>query len=75
MGVALGVVLVAFGAAHGALVVGLAATRPRWRALAALLVAPLAPWWGWQAGMRRRTAAWGLALALYVIGLAIATGW
>jgi hypothetical protein len=74
MGAALAAALVLFGAAHGVLLVGLAQRRPRWRALVASVVAPLAPWWGWQAGMRRRAITWGVALALYVLGLAVATG-
>ena len=72
MGIALAVGFVGFVAAHLSLVGGLA-RRAGWRrAAAALVVAPLAPWWGWHVGMRRRTLAWGIALALYAAGVAIA---
>jgi hypothetical protein len=72
MGIALAAVLVAFASAHVALVVGLASRRQWWRATVAAAVLPLAPWWGWAAGMRRRTIAWGASLLLYAIGIAIA---
>ena len=72
MGIALAVALVAFAAAHVTLVAGLARRRPWWRAIVALAVLPLAPWWGWRAGMRRRTIAWGAALAIYAVGVAAA---
>jgi hypothetical protein len=72
MGIALAVALVAFAAAHIALVVGLARRDPWWRAIAAFAVPPLAPWWGWGAGMRWRTVVWGAALVLYAIGVAAA---
>jgi hypothetical protein len=72
MGTLLLVALVVFVAAHLALVAGIARREAWWRAGVALVVAPLAPWWGWHAGMRRRTIAWGAALAVYAAGLAIA---
>jgi hypothetical protein len=52
--------------AHLTLVVGLAARQPRWRAFVALVVAPLAPWWGLQAGMKRRAVAWLAGAVAYV---------
>jgi hypothetical protein len=72
MGIALGVALVAFASAHVALVAGLARRGPLWRALAALVAPPLAPWWGWGLGMRKRAIAWAASLALYAIGVATA---
>jgi hypothetical protein len=72
MGIVVAVALVGFVATDVALVVGLARKGPWWRALAALAVPPLAPWWGWSAGMRRRAIAWGAALGLYAIGVAVA---
>jgi hypothetical protein len=51
MGIALAVVLVAFVAAHVALVVGLGRRDPWWRAIAAVAVPPLAPWWGWRSAL------------------------
>lgn len=78
MGIALAALLAIFAGAHVAIAIGLARSRKgadplRGRALVALLVPPLAPWWGWQAGLRARTIVWGAALALYAIGVA-ATG-
>jgi hypothetical protein len=72
MGLALAVALFAFAAAHISLVVGLARRRPWWRAILALAAPPLAPWWGWGAGMRARPIGWATALAIYAIGVAVA---
>jgi hypothetical protein len=72
MGIALACALLAFVAAHVALVVGLAKRTTRLRAAAALVVPPLAPWWGYRAGMRARALAWGASLALYALGVGIA---
>jgi hypothetical protein len=75
MGAALlAVALAVFGAAHVALVVGLARARTphAWgRALAALFVAPLAPWWGYRSGMRWQSYVWAGALAVYAAGVAL----
>jgi hypothetical protein len=72
MGIALALALLAFGAAHVALVAELARRHPWWHAIVALAVLPLAPWWGWQSGMRWRTIAWSAALAMYAVGVAVA---
>jgi hypothetical protein len=64
--------LVVLLAAHGTLVVGLARKGPWHRAAAALLVPPLAPWWGYRAGLRVATIAWCAALALYTLGVVVA---
>jgi hypothetical protein len=58
--------------AHVTLALGLARRRPRWRAPVALLVPPLAPWWGWAGGMRARTIAWLAALLVYTVALVAA---
>lgn len=58
--------------AHVALLVGLARIQPRWRAAVALVVPPLAPYWGYRAGMRIRVYAWIGALLAYAIGVAVA---
>lgn len=71
MGIALVVVLAAFVGAHLVLAGGLARSRAVGRAVGALLVPPLAPLWGWEAGLRRTTFVWGAALALYVLGVAL----
>jgi hypothetical protein len=52
--------------AHGTLVVSLARSRPRWRALVALVVPPLAPYWGW-GSMRRRSIVWIAGAAAYAV--------
>ncbi len=52
--------------AHVALVIGLAIRPPRWRALVALPVAPLAPYWGARAGMPVRAVLWGVSAIAYL---------
>lgn len=76
MGVALAVTLAVLAGAHAGLLWGLARRTPhegvwRVRAAIALFVLPLAPWWGWEAGLRRTTIVWGAALALYTLGVAL----
>ncbi len=68
----LGTSLLAYLAAHVALVVGLARRSPRWRALAAFVIPPLAPLWGWKAEMRGRALAWVIGLASYALGVLLA---
>jgi len=66
------VLVAAFAAlvtAHLTLAVGLLRRAPRWHALVALVVAPLAPWWGWQAHMRIRGVLWVASAAVYVAAL------
>jgi hypothetical protein len=53
--------------AHVTLLAGLAARRPRWRALFALALPPLTPLWGWRARMNVRTAAWVLGAVAYAV--------
>jgi hypothetical protein len=60
--------------AHAALLVGLAQRTPRWRAAVALAVPPLAPYWGFAAGMQKRALTWVVALVTYAIGVACAQG-
>jgi hypothetical protein len=82
VGPALAIALVAFVTAHFALVVGLARRpnprdgRQGWRRFVrsgtALVVVPLAPWWGYRAGMRGLTIAWGASLVLYALGTVVA---
>jgi hypothetical protein len=64
--------LAVFVVAHVALVAGLARRRAWGRAVVALLVPPLAPWWGYRAGLRVATIAWCAALALYAVGVVVA---
>jgi hypothetical protein len=58
--------------AHVSIAVGLARSRAWARAVLALVLPPLAPWWGWEAGMQRRVVAWGFALAAYALLVALA---
>ncbi len=78
MGIALAVALAVLAGAHLGLVYGIArrgggggAALACARAAVCLLVLPLAPWWGWRAGLRRTTIVWGAALALYTVGVAV----
>ncbi|HEX8793159.1 MAG TPA: hypothetical protein VF765_19580 [Polyangiaceae bacterium] len=86
MGIALAALLAIFAGAHVAIAIGLVGLGPRRaglgprragrkrmlrRALLGLFVPPLAPWWGWEAGLRVPTIVWGAALALYAVGVAI----
>lgn len=71
----LGALVGAFAAlstAHVTLAIGLAGQTPRWRALVALVVPPLAPFWGWAAGMRARASLWVAAVVVYAIAAALA---
>jgi hypothetical protein len=72
MGWCLAAALALFLAAHVTLVVGLARRHAPWRAVVALLVPPLAPWWGQREGLRVAVIAWCAALALYTVGVLVA---
>jgi hypothetical protein len=58
--------------AHVTLVAGLIARRPRWRGPLALVVVPLAPYWGFRERMKARAVLWSAALAIYAIALVVA---
>lgn len=58
--------------AHVALVAGLAGRPPRWRALAALVVFPLAPWWARGERMHRRLVLWVTSAVVYTVLLWLA---
>jgi hypothetical protein len=60
-------------AAHVAIVASLARCSPRWRALAALVAAPLAPYWGWREGMRWRARVWVVAALAYGVARVLAS--
>lgn len=74
----LGIYLVAslaFGilvTAHVSLVVGLLLRRPRWRGLVALVLPPLAPYWGYETGLRLRTLVWVGAVCVYAVARILA---
>jgi hypothetical protein len=61
----------ALSTAHVALVAGLVARKQWWRAPFALVVVPLAPYWGFRERMRARVVVWTAALAVYLIMLVI----
>ncbi|MEB2310786.1 MAG: hypothetical protein OZ921_12545 [Sorangiineae bacterium] len=52
---------------HVALAYGLSWRKPWWRGPVALVVPPLAPWWGLEEGMRVRAALWLLAVCVYAV--------
>ena len=62
IGVAVGLHLVA----HVTLVIGLLRRDPWWHGLVALVVPPLAAYWGYEAKLRRRVTLWVLTLAVYL---------
>jgi hypothetical protein len=66
LGLWLALALAAHVTAHVALLAGLARRRPRWRAVAAFVVPPLAPIWGWNE-MPKRAHAWAIAFAAYAV--------
>jgi hypothetical protein len=63
--------LVVFGGAHLALLGALVVRTPRYRALVAFAVPPLAPYWAWQGGAKGRVYVWGVALTVYTAGVAL----
>jgi hypothetical protein len=68
IGAAVGLNLVA----HVTLVIGLLRRDPWWRGLVALVVPPLAPYWGYEAKLRRRVTLWVLSLAVYLASVTAA---
>jgi hypothetical protein len=71
----LGSLLVAFATlvtAHVTIAIGLLRRSPRWRAPVALVIAPLAPIWGWQSHMRVRAMVWTIAAVVYVVAFEVA---
>ena len=73
--VVLASVVVAFGAlatAHVAIAVGLFARVPLARAIAGLVVPPLAPYYAMRARMYARALAWSAALLAYAVARVLA---
>ena len=54
---------------HVTLLVGLFRRAPRSRGLFALLLPPLAPYWGFRERLRVRAGGWVIFVALYLVGL------
>jgi hypothetical protein len=52
--------------AHVTLVIGLLRRKPWWRGLVALVVPPLAPFWGFEARLRGRVTLWVVTLVVYL---------
>ncbi len=70
------IVLIGFAwviTAHVSIVFGLARKQPRWHALVALVVAPLAPYWAWREKMTKRAVLWVAGVAVYVVALVLAS--
>lgn len=59
--------------AHVSIAVGLSLRRPWWHGPAALIVCPLAPVYGLQAGMRLRSALWIAAVVAYALARIVVT--
>jgi hypothetical protein len=57
---------------HLAIVLGLLGRAPRWRSLVALVVAPLAPYWAFRAGMYVRAVAWVVSGVAYAVARVLA---
>jgi len=57
---------------HVAIVFGLAYQHPRWRALVAFVVPPLAPYWALRCGMVVRGGVWIGSVILYTTLLGLA---
>jgi hypothetical protein len=65
-----GTLVGAFGllvTAHVALCAALLWRQPRWRALAALCLPPLAPYWGYKEGWRAGSLVWVAAFCAYAV--------
>jgi hypothetical protein len=52
--------------AHVTLVIGLLRRDPWWRGAVALVVPPLAPFWGYEARLRGRVTLWVVTLVVYL---------
>ena len=66
---AVAITLALFLVVHATLLVSLAARRPRYRALIALVAPPLAPYWAWRRDHRTRVYLWLASLTLYAAGI------
>jgi hypothetical protein len=58
---------------HVAIAFGLSRKSPRWRALVAFFVPPLAPYWALRLGMVARGAIWLAAVVAYTTLLGLAS--
>ena len=53
--------------AHVSIIAALATRHPRWRAVAAFVVPPLAPYWAMREKLRGRAITWIASAIVYVI--------
>ncbi len=58
--------------AHVTLVIGLLRRDPWWHGLVALVVPPLAAYWGYEARLRGRVTLWVTTLAIYLASVTAA---
>jgi hypothetical protein len=58
--------------AHVALLVGLFRARSFYMGILSLALPPLAPYYGWRRGMRKRTFLWLSSLGAYALGVVFA---
>ena len=58
---------------HVTITLSLARRTPRWRALVALVIAPVAPIWAWREHMHVRATIWVVALVAYATTRIIAS--
>jgi hypothetical protein len=58
---------------HVSMLYSLTRRPPRWRALVALPVFPLVPYWGVRSGMRIRPVLWGIGALTYMAFRVIAS--
>lgn len=74
--VVVALLVVAFALAitlHVVLSVALLGRVPRWRGLLAFIAPPLAPYWAWREGMRKRALFWIGSVVLYAVMLVLAS--
>jgi hypothetical protein len=64
--------LLVHAGSHVALLVGLLRSPPIHRGFVALLLPPLAPYYGWRRGWRKRTFMWLGGLLAYAVGVVLA---
>ncbi len=72
LGIYLLVALIVFLGVHVVVVTRVARGSSARRALLALVLPPLAPFYAWEAGHSRYAIAWAVALLAYVVGVALA---
>jgi hypothetical protein len=64
--------LVLYAGSHLAILVGLFRVPPKYMGFVALVLPPLAPYYAWRRGLRRRTLVWLGALLAYAAAVIVA---